>query len=386
MVEMGKKRKAIEERITRIKKLALTITGEPDDIPNQLFEDIEWLVKNKKDYKIHKLLNSEVLPEEAQDVIEFILKDIGYRHRFSVRLPEKEQLKDMTAIPFAFLIMTIIPTNEYKDFPDTLPSTIMTLIAKEKIIRKAFNLGDFSTILTDPHLYNVNHPAWQSESVVKQYLTYLTDSLQHQPFVVPLFNPSKETKFFEPFSLIKQEESSIILVRAMCCCAVVASDNEDQIEEILFYKEDTENNTHLEDLKSIISQGLKQKGITTLRTKIFSSPLELYDVPYFGYHIHREIQLNMLIESAKDNLMTIAESGKPLHPVVYVFPITNRDELLGFKIEGYTGPDMRAVFFTYDYVISPQFESPDDVTERINRIAAQLNIDRIFVVEPEERF
>lgn len=381
---MGKKRKVVEEKVDRIKKLALALTDDGDDVLDQLFEDVEWLVENGKDYKIHKILDSNVLPEDAHDILDFILKDIGYRLHFSVKSPEGEQTEHMVTIPFAFLVVVAVPMNKYRDFPDALPSTAMDLIAKKRLIRRAFNLGDLPTVLTDPHLYNVDHPAWLSESAVRRYLTCLVKAMQHQLPVVPLFNPKKETEFLEFSSPANQGEPAMVLVRAMCSCVVVDSDDEEQIENILFYKEEIEDNAHLEDLKLTVSQTLEQKGITPFWTEVFQPAFELYDIPYFGYHTHVDVQLTALVESAKDNLLAIAEPGKPLRPVVCVSPIVDRDDLIiGFKIEGYTGPDRQRMFFTHDYLINPQFETPDDFVERVDKLVAQLGAEKVLIVEPE---
>ena len=110
---MSKKNRnaAIERKINTVKAAALAVKSDEDDIPDQLFDDVEWIVDRSKEHKLYDLLDNPILTAPARKSIEFALVEAGYRYySFAQDIKTKEETLAVV-LPFAVLFTIIASTG-----------------------------------------------------------------------------------------------------------------------------------------------------------------------------------------------------------------------------------------------------------------------------------
>ncbi len=375
--------KRVLERIRR--SAALLKKG---DYPDELFDDVLWMVERGLEEKVYQLIEEEEYDEEVLDVLAMALHEAGYRLYLSFVPASKQEKASVREeipaimIPFAIIFAVPVLIGEAASFPTELPLTIKRA-AEDRIIRDALGLDEGGSIFLDDRLYRVDHTEWRQESAAREYLnslaSYLTKSKKKFPPLAADYNDPPQFHG-DPYQL----ERMSIIQRAVCG-AVLTNQGEEGEEALEFedhiFGESEEG--RFDALGNLIKEELASH-MAGPEFDVFVYPylVELNEVPESGLQLQRTIQISLETERAMQNLLEMAPPGEVIEPLLYVSRHGGDEVVEEIRLAAYgREAEDEEPFFTFVWEIVHELEDPEDVSEAIVEISKQLNAKILLVEE-----
>ena len=386
------KRKAVEKSLARIRALASALSLS-DDIPEALFKEVSWLIEEGHAERIMQLTEEEDLTHSAAEVINFVIRESGYRLivvKNSDEIGEEEVGEDdvgeddveLIVIPIAIIVIMLDSVQRARQFPEVLPETTRAL-GEGGLLARAFDLPDGTKLIIDSRVYRPERDEWQDVDSARRYQKSFADlamglSGDLDPFIS---ESSNESDLFDTLEDYADSEEVIPSHRIICGAAIARSGEQVVlIEELLFHfdpeKEHADRLSFIADLIRTEADLPESGGDPKLF--VLSRPVELWQVPEVVLSNYRYFDTASSIMQARNKLLVMAQPGRAIQPVMYVSyhgpegaDIFEAEELrLAAYVHGIKGEEP---FFTYVWKVIPELEPYEVVSHAVHEIARDLN-------------
>src|ERR1044071_6526634 len=134
------------DKVAQIRDVLQSIKD--DEIPEKLWDLVEWVVEHGYEEKVKKLFDDETLNEDAIDTLEFVLEEIGYRLPILLqpvdtnkKTGKSSEYEHGEMIPFGIIFTMLVREKDLGDFP-TILSTTMKAATDQRIVRRACHLDE----------------------------------------------------------------------------------------------------------------------------------------------------------------------------------------------------------------------------------------------------
>ena len=372
------------ERLLSIRR-SVALLNEEDDIPPGLFTHVEWFVTRGLEQQLHDLLEGPTLSEIAAENLGFVLSKVGYRLAFLAKTDQRPTPEEYILMPFAILFSAMV-----------LPGTQLLMamskvtydVIQPKLLRETLALDEGIGVFLDPHLYRVDLPEWRKESVVQRYLKSLRGAIaQATGFFTPLTkdfsSPDRPTA-----SVVTDPgaETFSVITRVLIGAVYVPSDKIKSTEDKLFLCEE-EPKYSFDKIAELLQRELTAQLGPVPEVAVAFHPIELGDVPPAGGAFRRMAEIDAALSTAVESLRHLSSIASRA-PVLYVSTHGTDGTVDEIRIAAYpSDKGGEAFFFSYVWEINEEFESAEDVTDEIARIAGALHATILQVdgLLPDER-
>jgi len=311
-------------RLDRIRTLALT-PGVGEDLPDQLFEDVAWLVARGRDRAVSRLLADLALPEEGRDVLELALEEAGYRLP-AVLKNQDGSFQPGWLIPFALLTVLTVGSRP-SALPVGLSQDAIDRLTEGRLLRQVLRVGEDPLLVIDGRLYRIDHEAWLRPSVVRSYLErVLWFGAGLAGGVPPLFRSSPDPPGWTVLQRMESGQLVFVAIRALIGGAL-APEGEPAIrlEERLFGETLPPEAFH--PIEGLLAGELEAAGCQPVVPPSLIGPVELYDVPATGLDTN-----NAVLAATMDlDLETVHDRIERLWEAIDTIPGPRRLELSLFR-------------------------------------------------------
>jgi hypothetical protein len=367
-----------EDMVAQLRLLAAAVkmddeTDESYLALDKLFTHIETMVDRELDEYIENLLDDPSVSDDACQAIEQGLEEAGFRLSLLLSQAPDGEVTEGVLIPFAIFFTASIAESSVPTFPTDVPDAI-DQIAKRKLIRQTFGLGDAVSTFLDGRLYHIDHVEWQRASAVRRYLKSTAAYLSH---LSPTFDPlSPDYRKAIEIEDHPTKSNAVLLMRALCGFVLVPEGEEaSEVEERLFVQDEH----RLDSIGDILRDELAARGVVDCAIDSTFLSYELWEVPMLGLNLWRRLHLQQMADEGLARLLSTWPSGKPITPVLYASYHGEADVVTEVKLAAYASAADAQSLFSYRWDVVHELETQDDIADTIVSTAKQLMATVVMV-------